>query len=158
MPSSWPTHELPKLTSQNWEIKSRASRRYNCIAWAAREDFRWWWPDPLQAYYWPPGIPRAETFDAFIRAYGTLGFNLCFDGKLEQGIEKIALFGRGESGAEIPTHAALQLESGLWTSKIGVFEDISHATVDAVDGPAYGKVICYLSRPRPKERIPFASG
>lgn len=150
MLGSWPTHELPNLTPENCEIKSKASRIYNCIAWAARENFRWWWPDPHGLYYWPVGIPRTVTVEVFVRAYGTLGFRLCFDGGLEEGIEKIVLFGMGEQGAEVPTHAALQLRSGLWTSKLGVFEDINHTTPEAVSGPAYGRVICYLSRPCPK--------
>ena len=68
-----------------------------------------------------------------------------FDAKLEQGIEKIALFGKGDFGSEIPAHAALQLESGQWTSKLGTFEDINHTILEAVAGPVYGRVICYLA-------------
>lgn len=153
MPGSWPPHELPYLTADNCEVTSKASRRYNCIAWAAREDFRNWWPDPMGIGYWPPGAPRSATIEAFILAYATLGFALCFDGTLEQGVEKIALFGKGKPGEEIPTHAALQLESGQWTSKLGPFEDINHVTVEGVCGPVYGKVICYLARPRAAGQI-----
>jgi hypothetical protein len=88
--------------------------------------------------------------EAFVEAYGTLGFRLCFDGSLQPGIEKLALFGTVNPGDEppTPTHAALQLESGWWTSKLGPFEDISHEPVDAVNGPVYGKVIYYMARPR----------
>ena len=98
--------------------------------------------------YWPPNTPRDVTMSAFISAYSTLGFILCFDGALEEGIEKIALYGKGPVGAEIPTHASLQLDTGDWTSKIGAFEDIKHATPQLVEGPTYGIVICYLARPR----------
>ena len=59
------------------------------------------------------------------------------------------MFGKGSVGHEVPTHAALQLESGDWTSKLGPFEDVTHTTVEAVAGPVYGTVICYLARPRP---------
>ena len=97
---------------------------------------------------WPPIVQRAVTVDAFMQAYGTLGFALCFDGTLEAGSEKIVIFGKGPEGSEIPTHAAIQLESGQWSSKVGVFEDITHATADAVNGPVYGRVICYLARLR----------
>jgi hypothetical protein len=45
-----------------------------------------------------------------------------------------------ENEPPIPTHAALQLESGDWTSKLGDFEDISHSTIEAVSGPVYGRV------------------
>lgn len=149
MAGSWPQNELPYLTDQDYAITSPATRRYNCIAWAAQDTVRWWWPDPMEIGYWPPNIGRAVTTEAFLRAYGTLGFTLCFDGTLEAGIEKIALYGKGTASAEVPTHAALQLENGQWTSKIGVFEDISHTTPGLLDGPVYGTVICYLARRRP---------
>ena len=148
MLGSWSQPELRHLTDQNCEITSPASRRYNCIAWAAKDVVRWWWPDAMNIGYWPTNAPRNVTIAAFLRAYGTLGFSLCFDGVLEEGIEKIALYGKGPAGAEIPTHASLQRENGEWTSKIGPFEDIKHATPQLVNGPTYGTVICYLARPR----------
>jgi len=148
MPGSWPPNELPHLAEDNCEVKSKATKRYNCVAWAAGEDFRWWWPDPMGKDYWPLGIPRAVTVEAFLLAYGTLGFKLYFDGTHQAGIEKLALYGKGQAGAEVPTHAALQLENGEWTSKIGRFEDVYHKTAAAVEGPIYGHVICYLARPR----------
>jgi len=149
MSGSWPPHELPNLTNANCEVTSPATRKYNCLAWAAADTLRNWWPDGMGVGYWPPGAPRAVNTDAFIRAYGTLGFRLCFDGTLEGGTEKLAIYGSGPAGAEVPTHAALQLEGGEWTSKLGPFEDIKHSTANAVDGPVYGHVICYLARPRP---------
>jgi hypothetical protein len=88
------------------------------------------------------------TIDAFVRAYETVGFQLCFDGSLEPSVEKLALYAITRSGTSIPTHAALQLPSGEWTSKLGDCEDISHATIADVNGPIYGSVFCYLSRQR----------
>lgn len=150
MAGSWSAAELPNLVEgANCTVTSPTTPRYNCIAWAAAEDFRNWWPDAFGAGYWPPGVARAETTQAFLLAYGTKGFTLCFDGALEPGIEKIALFGKGPAGAEVPTHAALQLENGRWTSKLGPLEDIEHDIAGAVNGPVYGAVICYLARPRP---------
>ena len=99
--------------------------------------------------YWPPSTLRAETTDSFLGAYGSLGYRLCFDGALEAGVEKIALYAIGPAGSETPTHAALQLETGEWTSKLGDFEDITHATPADVQGSIYGTVLCYLARPRP---------
>lgn len=148
MPGSWPQQELPHLAADNCEIKSKATRRYNCIAWAAGEDFRWWWPDSMGKDYWPPGIPREATISAFLLAYGTLGFRLCFDGTLQPGTEKLVIYGKGPAGSETPTHAALQLENGEWTSKIGRFEDIYHKTAAAAEGPVYGRIVCYLGRRR----------
>jgi hypothetical protein len=98
--------------------------------------------------YWPHDIDRAVTTEAFLRAYRTLGYGLCFDGTLEPGIEKIAIYGKGPLGSEVPTHAALQLETGEWTSKLGIFEDVAHTTPAAVECDIYGRVICYLARAR----------
>lgn len=148
MPGSWPQAELPSLTDANCQVTSPATRQYNCLAWAASENFRNWWPDTLGVGYWPPGVPREVTTAMFLRAYASRGFVLCFDGTREGGIEKMALYGTGLQGSEIPTHAALQLETGEWTSKLGDFEDIRHSAAADVNGPVYGHVICYLSRPR----------
>lgn len=100
-------------------------------------------------YYWPQGVPRNLTTDAFLQAYSTLEFRLCFDGELEEGIEKIAIYGTGPAGAEQPTHAALQLPDGRWTSKLGNCEDVTHSTANDLNGPCYGQVVCFLRRPRP---------
>lgn len=151
MLGEWPSREFPDLTQDNHSITSDPTRRYNCIAWAAGDAARKWWPDSRNIGWWPPTATRAETVEAFIEAFGTLGFALCIDdsdGSVQDGVEKIAIFGIKESGRVTPTHAALQLESGRWTSKLGDFEDISHSPVDAVAGPLYGDVVCYLVRPR----------
>lgn len=146
---SWPEWELPGLTVDTCEVTSKKTRIYNCIAWAAGENIRNWWPDPMGIGFWPHGVARKVTLESFIEAYGTKGYRLCYDNRLEEGLEKIALFGKEQNGGIVPTHAALQLPSGKWTSKLGPFEDIEHPTVEAVSGPVYGSVVCYLSRPRP---------
>jgi len=95
--------------------------------------------------YWPPNVDRNTTLDSFLRAYGTLGYAPCADDTLEAGFEKIAIYVDivGE-----PTHAALQLADGRWTSKMGDFEDIEHLTPQDVGGPGYGKPHSYMKRPR----------
>lgn len=148
MPGSWPPQDLPDLTNQNCTLTSPATPLYNCIAWAAGDDSRWWEPDPFQQYYWPPNIPRDFTTDAYLQAYGTIGYRLCFDGGFEEGVEKIAIYGAGPAGAEQPTHATLQLPDGRWTSKLGSCEDVTHSTVNDLNGPCYGHVLCFLARPR----------
>jgi hypothetical protein len=140
MPGSWPQHLFPGLN-----VKSPLDRRYNCIAWAVENTTKKWWPDPMGIGYWPPNVLRAETLDAFIRAYETRGYSACPDGTLEAGFEKIALY---VDAAGTPTHAALQLLDGKWTSKLGDFEDIERETVSDVAGPAYGNPRAYMKRRR----------
>ncbi len=79
-----------------------------------------------------------------MRAYATIGYSECANGSLENGFEKIALYADGEGQV---THAARQLPSGKWTSKLGDLEDIEHSHPEDVGGGDYGEVICYLKRP-----------
>ncbi|MBU2521028.1 MAG: hypothetical protein KKD50_02235, partial [Proteobacteria bacterium] len=52
---------FPKLQDGGYRITSLDTVDYNCIAWAAGDTEAWWWPDPLNMYYWPIGVSRAET-------------------------------------------------------------------------------------------------
>lgn len=99
---------------------------------------------------WPTGAPRVVTMEAFVKAYETLGYKICYDNSLEPRLEKVAIYGKTNpaEGTLIPTHAARQLESGEWTSKLGPFEDVNHKTIDDVNGPAYGRAIYFMSRTR----------
>jgi hypothetical protein len=146
MTGSWPPHDFPLLTS--CIETSPAVRRYNCIAWAAGNDSRWWWPDANNIGYWPPTIPREETVAAFVSAYALQGYTQCIDGALEPGFEKIAIYGLTVGSDLVPTHAARQLADGRWTSKLGNCEDIEHDTLEGLNGPRYGAPVCYLRRPR----------
>lgn len=149
MPGSWPQPELPALTDENCRLTSPFSRSYNCIGWAAGDASRWWWPDPLGIYYWPSApVLRAAGIDAFIQAYATLGYFICPDGQSEPLPEKIAIYGLDVNGSVVPTHAARQLASGDWTSKLGHFEDITHAQVEDLFGPAYGRARVFMQRAR----------
>jgi hypothetical protein len=146
MSGSWPPQDLPNLDPNNHIVTSPLSPRYNCIAWAAGSTTQWWWP--VGKYYWPPDAPREETVEAFIRAYGTIGYIECEDGLLEPSFEKIAIYAVQEMGGALtPTHAAKQLSDGRWTSKLGVFEDIEHATLENVNCKTYGEAVAYLKRP-----------
>ena len=125
---------FPGLRDSEYRATSPATRDYNCIAWAAGDTRRWWWPNhdaDNDAVYWPPGVPKEETLEAFAAAFATLGHSPCSGEEIEAGFEKIALFAKGEA----PTHAARQLPSGRWTSKLGLREDIEHE-LHAVGGVA----------------------
>jgi len=127
------------------QIKSDEAEDYNCIAWAAGDNTQWWEPDVWGNYYWPPNVPRQITLDAFIKAYETLGFVRCRDGKHEDNIIKIALYVDAQG---IPTHAARLLPNGKWTSKCGIYEDIEHELKELCGPPLfYGNIACYMKKP-----------
>jgi hypothetical protein len=86
-------------------------------------------------------MPGERTLAAFIQALATVGYAPCPDGSLEPGWEKVALYATDEG----PTHAARQLPSGCWTSKLGPDDDIEHA-LEGLCSPLYGSVVQFLRR------------
>ena len=115
------------------------------MAYAAGKNTVWWWPvgEETEGVFWPEGVPRIETLEAFIVAFHTEGYTPCEDGELEEGFEKIALYVDADGK---PAHAAKQLSSGSWTSKLGEWEDIEHKTLDSISCPTYGIAISFLRR------------
>ncbi len=132
---------FPGLRSGGTRITSPATVEYNCIAWAAGDDARWWWPDVTELGYWPEAVIREESIKAFVMLFASLGFTETETSTLESGVEKIALFGIGTK----PTHAARQLPNGVWTSKLGPWEDIEHS-LQALTGDVYGEVVRVFRR------------
>lgn len=135
----------PRLTIEGYTITSPETLNYNCIAWGANVDTAWWWPDSQNQAYWPPGVARVETVSAFKQAYRTVGFVNCSDGNLVEGTEKIAVY---VNSRNVPTHAARQLPSGEWTSKLGRCHDITH-TLAGLEDNFYGSVGFFMQRRTP---------
>jgi hypothetical protein len=133
---------FPNLQGTGYDITSPATPDYNCIAWAAGDTARWWWPNPW-FYYWPQGSPLEETLAAFVQAFATLGFIPCDDDTVEPGFEKIAIYVNSQGK---PTHAARQLHNGRWSSKLGREVDIEHSLVGLTNSE-YGSVAQILKRP-----------
>ncbi len=135
---------FPGPRSEGYSITSPDVETYNCIAWALGDASRHWWPFPGGRYYWPEGLRDDETLDAFVALFASHRFEICEDGRRVSGVEKVALY-IDANGA--PTHAARQVPSGRWSSKIGVdLEDIEHATPEALEGELYGRVAVFLMR------------
>ena len=121
---------------------SPADCSYNCIAWATSNSSDWWEPDPFYQYYWPEEAPRKYTMEAYLAAFRSRGFEVCNDGSLEVGTEKIVIYElQGK-----PKHAARQLANGNWTSKMGDFEDVEHLELSCLGGPFYGEPSVYMAR------------
>jgi hypothetical protein len=130
---------FPDLADDNHRVTSPESRAYNCIAWAAGESGRWWQP----GRYWPIPVAAILPGDEGLRqAYATVGFVDCADGDPKAGFEKVALYSDGIDW----THAARQLPSGKWTSKLGNEVDIEHDSPANLEGTIYGRVFGYMKR------------
>src|SRR5437773_12363842 len=100
---------------------------YNCIAYAYGLTDRTMWPAMRRdGYWWPSGIPNRNRIPSFVALFASIGYEECDGPALERGFEKVAIYARGTS----PTHAARQLTSGRWTSKLGEDIDIQHDNPD----------------------------
>lgn len=136
----FPNASFPHLLPATYQIMSPPTSQYNCIAWAAEDDTRWWWP--TVPHHWPAGVPMDVTVAAFVQAFGMPGYLPCADELLEAGYLKVAFYAIGPT----VTHAARQLSSWRWTSKVGYDGDIDHGTPDVICGPASGAVVPFLRR------------
>ena len=138
---------FPQLSGETYRITSSATDIYNCIAWAAGDSNRSWWPAP--DYFWPDSAPLEETLSGFRAVFEGMGYLECESDTFEEGFEKVAIFAGDD---QVPTHAARQLQTGKWTSKLGDWEDIEHDTLSALENAPlmdslYGAVAFIMRRP-----------
>ncbi|HOB70603.1 MAG TPA: hypothetical protein PLD55_06520 [bacterium] len=131
---------FPNSQKEPFTETSPATNSYNCIAWAANDNSKWYWPE--NHCYWPEGVEKKETIDSFIKMFSTFGYEICSDGLCEEGIEKIVIFS-DENGK--PTHAARQIDENFWTSKLGREIDVSH-TLNAMCNGDYGNPAVFMKR------------
>lgn len=143
-PLSWSSRiKWPKLDEKNHTITSDVTPNYNCIAWAYEISNKKMWPG-VPDYYWPSDASASDELAAIIQLYLDAGYERCEKGDLESGYKKVAIY----TDQDGPQHAALQLESGKWTSKLGKLQDIEHDSTDDLEGELYGKVSVFLKKRR----------
>lgn len=130
---------FPNLKNTSYKVTSPFDISYNCIAWAAGDIRRIWWPIDN---FWPPSVPRETTIDAFLRAFESIGYESCENEDYEKGFIKITLYAKGTD----PKHAARQINPGVWTSKLGKEVDISHELYSLI-GDVYGDPVAFMKRP-----------
>jgi hypothetical protein len=134
--------DFPNSFAEPFEVTSPSSGEYNCIAWALNDQTRFIWPLRQRGFYWPRRLPVEETLEAFTKLFAAKKYQVCEDGSLEAGFQKLALFEKDG----IPTHAARQLPDGNWTSKLGAHIDVRHS-LGALDGGRYGNVALFFKKP-----------
>jgi hypothetical protein len=138
---------FPRLKASGYGLTSPIDHRYNCIAYAAGDDKKFWDPlgasRPGGAWYWPAGFPADTSLTTLCEIFEFRGYEKCADGSIESGYEKVALYVKDGLCA----HAAKQLPDGAWSSKLGKGRDIRHDEARGVGGDKYGEVVQYLRRP-----------
>ena len=130
------------------DVTSEGTARYNCIAYAAKDESQPWWPMPhgsLRYFYWPPGLPRQSvpTKENFFRAFEGLGYKKCKSRKYNPKFERVVLY---VDNNDVPTHMARELGDGIWYSKLGNEQDIRQHTFDAVENQIYGTAKYFMRK------------
>ena len=134
---AWIDKEFPSAVGLH-DKKSDATIRYNCIAFAAGDDTRWWSHEP--GYKWP--ATRSPQISSLIEVFTSLGYEPCSSPALEAGYIKVALYHENN----LWKHAARQIESGKWVSKMGGREDIEHDNPECLCGQKYGIIHCIMRK------------
>lgn len=127
---------------KDFTITSPIDFNYNCLSWAANKKDTIWWPHiPAPAGVSWPIDDFGTSLETLTKVYEKIGYKACDSWEFEKNLKKIALYIIGDKFS----HAARQLRSGLWTSKLGPQFDITHGTPYTIEGEKYGKVATFMS-------------
>jgi hypothetical protein len=109
---------FPNLAATGYSIESPVADTYNCVAYAAGSEDRWWEPVPygVPGFFWPADVPRTYELQSFIAVYTQLGYEPCESREWEPGYEKVAIY---VDLLNRFTHVAKSVEGGRWASKLG---------------------------------------
>jgi len=135
---------FPEIVGTSYSEESPATDVYNCIAFAFGDYKNWWWPRKGYGHYWPPGFPLSDSVDVLISIFKVHGYSECDIPEVEAGFEKVAIY---SIGLRIK-HAARQLQSGRWASKLGEKQDIEHERAEHLHNSTYGSATHFLKRYR----------
>ena len=139
--------QFPKLLADPaFKRTSKETPEYNCISWAMVCSDRWTQcPAGTRVYdgvsWWPPEALNGSDISCLIDAFKKMGHEVCPTCDLEDGYRKVALYCDADGHW---THAARLLHTGYWTSKLGAWIDIQHGDPYSIEGPAYGRVYCFM--------------
>jgi hypothetical protein len=131
-----------------YKLTSPKDKSYNCVAWAVG-DIKRFWDDirivgrRVKGYYWPDGCD-VETIEGWKCVFELHGYKECGSEAFDPDFEKVAIY---ELDNGEPSHAARQMGSGKWSSKLGVSFDIEHETLDSLSDGEYGTVAVIMQRP-----------
>jgi len=135
---------FPLLAGTAYSEESPVTDTYNCIAFAFEDMQNWWWPRRGDGAYWPLGFPLSDSVDVLVSIFEARGYSACDSGEFEPGYEKVVIYARDGR----IKHAARQLKSGRWASKLGESQDIEHERAEHIEGALYGTIERILKRRR----------
>ena len=133
---------FPRLFGDRYRVKSKSTKRYNCLAWAAGFTDTWWDAGPGGS--WPQNLPDDGSVEAALQFFEYHGYRrtASLDTSFKEGVEKVAIYGDYHGY----THAARQIALDRWTSKLGKLQDIEHHGVEDLYGTQYGSLVQVVVR------------
>ena len=131
---------FPNLANEGFEIVDQPTEQYNCIAYAAGDTSKWWWPDGIN--YWPPWARETSRIESLIEVFAGLGYEQCAHNDTEDGYQRVVLY---EVDGEMK-HAAMQMPNLRWRSKMGQGPVIEHLSPESLSGGMYGDATAYMLR------------
>ena len=134
------TNAFPNLANEAFEIVDQPSEQYNCIAYAAGDTGQWWWPDGIN--YWPPWATPTTKTGSLQEVFAGQGYERCDDTNVEADYHKVALY---EAHGDM-RHAAAQMPTGRWRSKMGKGPVIEHRSPESLSGGIYGEATVFMRR------------
>lgn len=149
----------PQLRSHGYKVSSETTDdkpvKYNCVAFAAGGDTKFWWepstfnskPVKRPGRFWPDGIDTDDSIETYVKVFESLGYSVCKNEirdciKVDLLYEKVIIYGYPERAF---SHVAYQLYFG-WVSKLGDWQDIKHKTFNGLEGDYYGNVAVVMKR------------
>lgn len=136
--------DFPNLRlDDRFRINSPRTSVYNCIAFALGLTDRWVDPSVnIPGHWWPP-LQQSDPYSdkSLIEVFEFFGFTECEDNNIEDGYDKVALFGNDD----VWKHAAKIVDENLEHSKFGNCWDAYHKP-ESVFGPVYGYIYTYMKR------------
>jgi hypothetical protein len=134
--------DLPLLRrGQNYAEASKWNFDYNCLAFVLGDYENWWEPPGLYGHYWPPGFREDVSVETVTKIIKLHGFVVEHAPDIPPLTESIAVFAKGEDWEHFAKFA-----NGVWSSKIGEDHDITHSSLQVLEGDLYGRVVKILSR------------
>lgn len=131
---------FPNLNNEDFKIVEPDTGQFNCIAFAAGDSNKWWWPDGIN--YWPDWAPLENSIESLQKAFAGLGFERCENADIEDGFQKIALY----ETVGVMKHAAVLMPNGHWRSKMGQGPVIEHNSPDSLANGIYGCPTVFMKR------------
>ena len=141
MPAGDIERDFPLLNSSNYQVISPEDFNYNCFAFALGDKRNWWEPPGLFGYYWPDGFAGTADLKTAVAIIRLHGFTLDVTASRTSETEAIAVYAMEDEW----THLA-RFSNGKWVSKLGEGHDITHSTLDVLEGDLFGQVAMVLAR------------